>query len=205
LKTSKTFVVHVSADQRFDLFADGEIIGKGPERGDRFNWFIHSYEIKLPKGKHTITARCWWIGDMAPFSQISIRGGFLLCAENEMHQVLSTGIATWRVAELDAYKFRRSTVLGGSATQAETTVSAENMPSNYRTGRGIKFVNASDNFKNAALVLEGYLGSWWKLTASTLPEMLNLPIKGMKVFHAEVLKKEFDNRQKMSIENHLNI
>ena len=201
LKTSKTFVVHVSADQRFELFVDGEIIGRGPERGDRFNWFVHSYEIKLPKGKHTIVARCWWIGDMAPFSQISIRGGFLLCAEDEMHEILSTGIADWQVSELDAYKFRRSTVLGGSGTQAETTVIAENLPSDYRTGRGIKFISASCHFKNAGAVTNGNIGSWWKLTPSTLPEMMNLPVKGIKVFHAEVLKKKYNKNARLKREN----
>jgi len=113
---------------------------------------------------------------MAPFSQISIRGGFLLCAEDEMHEILSTGIADWQVSELDAYKFRRSTVLGGSGTQAETTVIAENLPSDYRTGRGIKFISASCHFKNAGAVTNGNIGSWWKLTPSTLPEMMKLRV-----------------------------
>ena len=201
LKKNKTFRIHVSADQRFELFVDGKIIGRGPERGDRFNWFVHSYEIKLPKGKHTITARCWWIGDMAPFSQISIRGGFLLSAENGMQDVLSTGIANWQVAELDAYKLRRSTVIGGSGTQAETTVNAENLPSDYRTGRGIKFVNASCNFKDAEIVSEGHIGSWWKLTPSTLPEMVNLPVKGLKVLHVEILKKKYNEAARFKEEN----
>jgi len=189
LKKSKTIRVNISADQRFELFADGELVGRGPERGDRFNWFVHSYEIKLPKGKHSLVARCWWIGDMAPFSQITIRGGFLLRADDEMHELLSTGVADWRVAEIDAYMFKRSTVLGGSGTQAETTVNAEKLPADYRKGVGLKFVRAACNFTNVEAVSLGYVGSWWKLTPSTLPEMVNLPVKKMKVIHAELLKR----------------
>ena len=189
LNKTETVRLHVSADQRFELFADGELIGRGPERGDRFNWFIHSYEIKLPKGKHTLTARCWWIGDMAPFSQITLRGGFLLCAEDKMHEILSTGAADWQVAEMDGYKFKRSEVMGGSGTQAGTTVNAETLPADYRKGIGIKYVRASCDFKNVESVEESHVGSWWKLTSSTLPEMLNLPIKKMKVFQAEILAR----------------
>ena len=86
------------------------------------------------------------------------------------------------VGEIDAYKFKRSTVQGGSGTQAETTVNAAALPSDYRKGTGIKFVGASCNFKNVESVEESHVGSWWKITPSTLPEMLNLPVKKMKVF-----------------------
>ena len=201
LNKTETIRLHVSADQRFELFADGELVGRGPERGDRFNWFIHSYEIKLPKGKHTLTVRCWWIGDMAPFSQITLRGGFLLCAEGKMHDFLSTGTSNWRVADMDGYKFKRSEVMGGSGTQAETTVNAAALPADYRKGTGIKFVRASCNFKNVESVEESHVGWWWKLTPSTLPEMLNLPVKKMKVFQAELLTKNQKRNPHVKEEN----
>jgi len=191
LQKRKKFIIHVSADQRFELFINGKLIGRGPERGDRFNWFVHSYEITLPKGKHTIVSRCWWIGDMAPFAQMTMRGAFILCAENDMHPLLSTGVSEWKVAELDAYKFRRSHVIGGSGTQAETIINGEKIPSDYRTGKGIKFISASNNFTNADSVLEGYIENWWKLSPSTLPEMLNKPVKKIKVVYAEVVKENF--------------
>lgn len=200
LKKRKTFVVHLSADQRFELFINGALIGRGPERGDRFNWHIHSYEITLPKGRHTIISRCWWIGDMAPYAQMSIRGAFILCAEDDMHKLLSTGITKWEVAELDFYKFRRSNVRGGSGTQAETIIKSGKESYDYRIGKGVKFIPASNNFTDAGPVLEGYIENWWKPTPSTLPEMLNKPVKRIKIVYAETVKDNIDEEKRLSKE-----
>ena len=35
-----TIRVHVSADERYELYLDNKFIGRGSERGDRNNWFF---------------------------------------------------------------------------------------------------------------------------------------------------------------------
>ncbi len=41
---TQTIRVHVTADERYELFLDGKRIGRGSERGDRNNWF---YELMI--------------------------------------------------------------------------------------------------------------------------------------------------------------
>src|SRR5262245_36219679 len=51
--------LHVSADQRYELFIDGERIARGPERGDPANWFYESHALQLAAGTHVLVARVW--------------------------------------------------------------------------------------------------------------------------------------------------
>lgn len=44
-----TVTVHVSADERYELYIDGTLIGRGSERGDKKNWFYETYLIDFPK------------------------------------------------------------------------------------------------------------------------------------------------------------
>jgi hypothetical protein len=59
LDTAATIRVHVTADNRYELFADGEFVGRGSERGDERNWFFETYELELGAGEHTLVARAW--------------------------------------------------------------------------------------------------------------------------------------------------
>src|SRR5262245_55811189 len=42
--------IHVTADERYDLYVDGARVGRGPERGDVQNWFYDSYDLSLRAG-----------------------------------------------------------------------------------------------------------------------------------------------------------
>lgn len=59
LDRPRTIRVHVSADERYELYLDGQRIGRGPERGDRLNWFFETYDLDVPAGQHTLVARAW--------------------------------------------------------------------------------------------------------------------------------------------------
>src|ERR1700722_4288303 len=48
--------IHVSADERYELWLDGRRVGRGPERGDRYNWFFETYDLPLSAGPHTLVA-----------------------------------------------------------------------------------------------------------------------------------------------------
>src|SRR3954467_1575194 len=70
---ARTLRIHVSADERYELFLDGERIGRGPERGDLDHWFFESHDLELKAGAHTLVARTWWLGPQgpAPIAQFS--------------------------------------------------------------------------------------------------------------------------------------
>lgn len=97
--------IHVTADERYTLFLDGLRIGRGPERGDPYNWFYESYELRLSAGDHVLVARVWALGEKAAMAQMSVQPGFLLAAEGEWTSQLCTGLAGWEAKRLPGYDF----------------------------------------------------------------------------------------------------
>lgn len=76
----KSLRVNVSADNRYQLFVNGQRIGEGPARGDLLHWRFETFELSpyLRKGKNVIAAVAWNYGIDRPESQISYRLGFVL-------------------------------------------------------------------------------------------------------------------------------
>lgn len=105
VEAAATIRLHVSADERYELFVDGERVGRGPERGAPDCWFFESYEAQFEAGEHVIVARQWAWGPHAPLAQMSATPGFLLAAEGEWTTHLSTGLAAWEAKHIDGYRF----------------------------------------------------------------------------------------------------
>jgi alpha-L-rhamnosidase len=96
--------IHVSADERYELFLDGERVGRGPERGEPRHWRFETYDLPLAAGEHMLVARVWSLGDQAPGAQMTVAPGFLLVPQDEaLLPLLGTGRAPWEVRELDGY------------------------------------------------------------------------------------------------------
>jgi len=103
--------LHVSADQRYELFIDGRRIGMGPDRAELNHWAFASYDVQLDAGPHTVEARVWWLGDFKPVAQVTCRGGFILAAE-ALESQLNTGDGPWRVRRETGWAFTTSSVEG---------------------------------------------------------------------------------------------
>jgi hypothetical protein len=93
------FVVHASADQRYELFVNGHRVATGPARGDLDHWRFETIDIarQLAAGKNVLAAVVWNYGQEAPMAQISHETGFLLQGDGEAEAVVNTG-KTWRTA-----------------------------------------------------------------------------------------------------------
>jgi hypothetical protein len=115
--------LHVSADERYELFVDGERLGRGPERGDPNFWYFETYDIVLNPGAHTIVARVWALGEgKMPVAQFSCRpGAFLLAAEGDEGIVaqLATGVADWEALPVPGYTFPHFICAWGTGYNAE--------------------------------------------------------------------------------------
>ncbi len=105
LETDTTIRAHISADERYILFLDGQIIGRGPERGDPDHWFYETYDLALEAGDHVLVAQGWALGADGPDAQMSVCPGFICAAEPPHAALLSTGIADWQAKRLDGYEF----------------------------------------------------------------------------------------------------
>ncbi len=104
---SSVVPIHVTADQRYDLYLDGERVAWGSERGMPTHWYYESYDLKLAPGPHTLVARVWWVGtgDIAHLGHSTLSPAFLLHAEGEWAERLDTTSAAWTVRTLPGYSF----------------------------------------------------------------------------------------------------
>jgi alpha-L-rhamnosidase len=105
LDSEKEILVHLSADQRYEFFINGELVSIGPDRSDVDHWSFASYRIIFPAGGNTIETLVWWIGEKAPRAQISHRGGFIFSAEGEFRETLNTGKGNWDVKKISGSNF----------------------------------------------------------------------------------------------------
>jgi hypothetical protein len=98
------FIVHVSADNRYLLYVNGEEVGRGPARSSLYNWNFGTYDIAshLHKGKNVIAALVWNMGVHAPVAQISAETGFLLQGDDKSEEIVNSD-KTWKVLHDTAY------------------------------------------------------------------------------------------------------
>ena len=77
----KTLPIHVSADQRYKLYVNGEMVIFGPQRGDEKHWFYEAVDLEpfLREGENWISAFVWNFGRWAPMAQHTVRTGFVFC------------------------------------------------------------------------------------------------------------------------------
>jgi alpha-L-rhamnosidase len=99
-----SFVVYVSADNRYKLYVNGQLVSLGPARGDIFHWNFETVNIAsfLQEGKNAITAIVWNYGDMRPEAQISYQTGFILKGNGENEKIINTD-KSWKCRRDSSY------------------------------------------------------------------------------------------------------
>ena len=99
------FVVHATADNRYQLFVNGQRVSWGPARGDLFHWRYETVDIasRLRAGKNVLAAVVWNFGPDAPLAQITEQTGFLLQGDTQDEAMVNTGQTPWKCARDEAY------------------------------------------------------------------------------------------------------
>lgn len=99
-----SFVVHVSADNRYKLFVNGTMVSLGPGRADLFHWNYETVDITkyLRIGINVISAVVWNFGDYKPEHQISFRTGFILQGETDEEKMVNTN-DSWKCIKDSSY------------------------------------------------------------------------------------------------------
>jgi len=98
------FVIHVSADNRYKLYVNGQEIGDGPARGDLWHWRFETFDIAsyLVPGENLLAAVVWNFADHVPYAQITYETAFLLQGDSQLEAAVNTD-STWKVTENTAY------------------------------------------------------------------------------------------------------
>lgn len=101
----RSFVVHVTADNRYQLFVNGQRVVWGPARGDLFHWRYETVDLApyLRPGKNVLAAVVWNDGEHRAVAQISHRTAFLLQGDTEQEAIVNTG-PEWRGIQNHAYE-----------------------------------------------------------------------------------------------------
>ncbi|MDZ4706909.1 MAG: alpha-L-rhamnosidase C-terminal domain-containing protein [Saprospiraceae bacterium] len=100
-----SFVIHVSADQRYRLFINNKSIGFGPARSDPQHWMFDTYDLKpfLTTGKNVLAAQVWNMGEHAPYAQMTVQTGFIVQGQSEKEKAVNTN-GSWKAFINKAYQ-----------------------------------------------------------------------------------------------------
>jgi len=170
LTKEEELTLHVSADQRFELYCNDQYIGMGPDRSDLRRWSFHSYLIKLAAGKHKISAVVHSIHTCMPAAQITHRPAFILASEG-IEQVLDTGEANWQVSLQYGISCNRTKNTGDHSVGPDFTINGKNFFAET------KFENPIILACGTNTCLGGSLDKYWRLFPSRLPEQTRSFIK----------------------------
>jgi alpha-L-rhamnosidase len=164
-----TFIVHVSADNRYKLSINGTLVSLGPARGDTYYWNYETIDLApyLSAGKNTIAALVWNEAQYSPAAQISVRTGFILQGNSPIEEVLNTN-NTWKCIRdtghqpIPGYFF--------AASKGEMVDMNHAIKGDWTAG-----AYDDSNWSHAVNLSEGKLkgtawGIDWALVPSTLPE-----------------------------------
>jgi len=101
----KEFNIHISADNRYRLFVNGEPVCFGPARGDLMHWRYESIDISayLKTGENVLAAEVWNFAGLKPWAQHSLQTAFILQGNTEKERMVDTN-QTWKVVKNNAYK-----------------------------------------------------------------------------------------------------
>ncbi len=175
----KTIRVHVSADERYELFLDGRLIGRGSEYGSVDNWYYETYDIALEEGQHVIAAKVWSLGNLAPHAQVSLCHGFILAPES-FPELIGTGSSQWEYKKIEGIEFvelRGGYLTPFWGTGANLKVHADKFPWGFESGKG-------DGWNPVEIIHEGTNGDFRNGSApshlmrpAVLPPMIKKIVK----------------------------
>ena len=98
------FIIHISADNRYWLFINGERICTGPAKGDLAHWRFESLDIAqyLKVGRNTVAAIVWNHGVYMALWQTSLQTGLLIQGNSAKEAIVNTN-QSWKVIQNNAF------------------------------------------------------------------------------------------------------
>lgn len=191
LHRPETLRLHVTADQRYRLFVDGERVGMGPERVLLNSWYFESYECRLSAGRHTLVALVWHLPKgCAPAANLTLAPGFFLFADGRFFDQLTTGLTPWLAKPVTGIEVKPSLPIG--FTGGREIVTAADYPFGFEKGLGAgwhpaRFLNLPAT-KGSREFSFGQTSECRSLVPAALPAMLDRLIATGRCRHAEYLR-----------------
>ena len=168
-----TLPIKISADNRYKLYVNGQLISMGPARGDLYNWRFEKTDIKpyLKKGKNIIAALVWNAGASKPVAQISHQTGLIFESGNPLFTQLNSGQGNWKVYKNEAYEQIPVNIGEYCVVGPTEKINAHQYPWGWKT----------ENFRDIAWLkpkkmstgkMRGFqYGGKWQLIPSSIPQL----------------------------------
>jgi hypothetical protein len=164
-----SFIIHISADNRYKLYVNEKLVSIGPAKGDLHHWNYETIDLAgyLNEGKNTVAAMVWNEAQYRPEAQISFRTGFIVQGNTATEEILNTN-QTWKCTRDAGHQpFPGFYFAASKGELVDMNHSVTNWASN-------NFDDSS--WPAAANLLDGRLkGVWdgfgWMLVPSPLPPM----------------------------------
>jgi alpha-L-rhamnosidase len=173
-----SFLIYVSADNRYRLFVNGEYVCFGPSVGDISHYRYETVDIAkyLKTGKNTIAAEVVNFGEFRRGAQQTFLTAFILQSAKENNFDIDTGDGQWKVVKNRAYEyipFTSDSVRGYYAAGPGDRVDASKYPWGWQNP---DFDDSGWQTPRKAMVEfavgRGFLyGSTWYLVPRTIPFM----------------------------------
>lgn len=92
-----TFIIHVSADNRYKLYVNGTLVSLGPARCDTYYWNYETVDIApyLITGSNTVAALVFNEAEYRPEAQFTVRTAFILQGASAAEEVFNTN-RSWK-------------------------------------------------------------------------------------------------------------
>ena len=164
-----SFLIHVSADNRYKLYINGVLVSLGPARGDLYYWNYETVDLSpyLVAGKNSIAAIVWNEAHKRPEAQITLRTAFIVQGNSATEEILNTN-NTWK-----CFRDRGYQPIPGFYFAAST---GEMVDMNHTAMHWAAPGFDDTGWPAAANLFEGKLkgmsdGFGWMLVPSSIPQM----------------------------------
>lgn len=99
-----SFFIHVSADNRYKLYVNGQLVSIGPAKGNVYSWNYETVDLApfLAAGSNSVAAIVWNEADYRPEWQNTLRTGFIIQGNNAAEEILNTN-AGWKCVQDKAF------------------------------------------------------------------------------------------------------
>ena len=99
-----SFIIHISADNRYRFFVNGQAVASGPARSDLNNWNFETVDIApfLKAGNNVLASTVWNFAEYRPYSQVSFQTAFIVQGNTETEEIVNTNMS-WKVVKDSAY------------------------------------------------------------------------------------------------------
>ncbi|MDD2798049.1 MAG: alpha-L-rhamnosidase C-terminal domain-containing protein [Bacteroidales bacterium] len=195
----KDFIIYISADNKYKLYVNDSLIGRGPSIGDLHAWNYDTYNLGafLHKGENIVAVQVVNMGRMKPANQISHTSALIIQGNSSLEQILNTD-KSWLTAKDSGYYFMKmkSELVGGGYIAGGTDSLV--LSKNYQNWTSCQYNDSTwehpiELGKGNHFGLNTWVGTPWFLKENKLPILRPEKQRFAQLLSANGAHIEFDN------------